>query len=475
MARHEAKRSTWPARRGILTAMTPPPAPLAARPIDLKRSLLWRVSLFALGLFLVASLATVVAARDRIEEGIGRTGDTIRQLIGDAATRSTTAFDRSLSTLDLSGLDALGRLLPFCATVEDIYRRPAADQCFSGEETGEPHPLAGAVAALVGPAAVYRNGIGIDPGIKIAELTVRPNYDSEAASLARQLLHLATLTAGILLLNVLVYLPVRRALRPTATILTNLKRMEGGDLTVRLPACELVELQQISSVFNHLADRLQHTLESRRLLAEKLLEVREEERRHLARELHDEFGQCLTSINAEAAYARELGRESLPALTPCAEAIARTTRHMMEALQQLLQRLRPVGLEEFGLTASLEQLVADWNLAGHGRCEYHLAVDGDLANLPDRVNVSLYRIVQEGLTNATRHGQAHGVAVRLARGPAALSLEISDDGSGATLASLTPGHGLLGMHERVEALGGGVSIEPARGGGTRLRVEIPLP
>jgi two-component system, NarL family, sensor histidine kinase UhpB len=453
--------------------MTTPSAP-AARSIDLKHALLWRVTLFAAGLFLVASLATVVAARQRIEDGIGRTGSTIRQLIADAATRSTTAFDRNLVGMDLSGLDALGRLLPFCATVDDIYGRRAAAACFTGEEEAATHPAAGLLAALVGPAAVYRGGIGIDPGIKIAELTVRPNFDSEAASLARQILHLAVLTAGILLLNVLVYLPVRRALRPTATILERLGRMESGELAVRLPACELVELQQISSVFNHLADRLQRTLESRRQLAEKLLEVREEERRHLARELHDEFGQCLTSINAEAAYARELGEEALPALTPCAEAIARTTHHMMEALQQLLQRLRPVGLEEFGLAASLGQLVADWKASARGRCDYRLTLGGELADLPDSMNVSLYRIVQEGLTNATRHGRASRVAVELNRGPAALRLEIRDNGGGAPLAQLTPGHGLLGMHERVEALGGSVTIEPAPGGGTCLRVALPL-
>src|SRR5690606_7320082 len=102
-------------------------------------------------------------------------------------------------------------------------------------------------------------------------------------------------TAGVLLLNFLVYLPVRRALRPADEILAALARMEQGDLSVRMPRPELIELQRIAAGFDHLAERLEATSRGQRLLAQRLLSVREEERRHLARELHDEFGQCLTS------------------------------------------------------------------------------------------------------------------------------------------------------------------------------------
>ena len=163
---------------------------------------------------------------------------------------------------------------------------------------------------------------------------------------------------------------------------------------------------------------------------------------------------------------------------------------MMESLQQILHRLRPVGLEEFGLQASLEQLVADWNQRGRGRTTLALEITGSLAELSDDINVSLYRIVQEGITNALRHGQADRVAIDLQVAATVLTLDIRDNGrfqprsSGVVAGEGTMegggegerrqgGYGLLGMEERVLALGGTLSIGPAEGG-TRLAVWLPL-
>src|SRR5690606_19120129 len=120
--------------------------------------------------------------------------------------------------------------------------------------------------------------------------------------------------------------------------------------------------------FDHLAERLEATSRGQRLLAQRLLSVREEERRHLARELHDEFGQCLTSIRAEAACATELARERLPELLPSSEAISHVAAHMMESLQGILHQLRPIGLETFGLRAGLEQLVRGWQQGNQTKC-----------------------------------------------------------------------------------------------------------
>lgn len=447
--------------------------------VDLKRSLTLRITLFALLLLAVAIVVTLYQARGRIRTDIQRTGSTIQKLIEDEVGRTTPAFDRTLQGLDgleLSGLEGIGRLVHFCAAVDDLSLRPVADRCFGESDGAEtvPHWLLALMRWMVGPDAVYHGRVGKYPGVKVGELTITPNFDSEAVTVWHEIRNLLMITGGILLLNVLVYRPVRRALRPTEDILHALGRMEAGDLNVRLPSFELIELQRISSVFNHLADRLQLTIGDQRRLAVRLLNVREDERRHLARELHDELGQCLTSIQAEAAYARELAADSLPALTPCAEAISRTTAHMMESLQLILRELRPIGLEEFGLAASLAQLVASRNRSSHGRCEHLLTIDGEVDGLPDNLNVSLYRIVQESLTNASKHGGADRVEVALRRDARSLVLSVQDNGVATDVPESSEGFGLLGMHERVQALGGSLELRPRQPRGLRVEVRLPL-
>lgn len=457
---------------GIMRAAVPPGKTDRMKRVDLKRSLLLRITIFAFALMLCAVAVTLNEARNRIRADIQRTGSTIAQLIEAEVATSTPAFNRDLRGLELTSLAGIGGLIHFCASVEDLYVRPVVARCFGDAQAPLLLP-ASFMQWLVGRDATYVGRIGKYPGIKVGELVITPNFGSEAAMVWADIRNLLFITGGVLLLNVLVYLPVRRALRPTDDILQRLGRMQAGDLAVRLPPVELIELQRIGDVFNHLADRLEHTIGEQRQLASRLLDVREEERRHLARELHDELGQCLTSIQAEAAYARELADDQLPALRPCAEAIARITAHMMEVLQLILRELRPIGLEEFGLVASLEELVAARNRSSHGRCVHTLDIGPGVGAASDNLNVSIYRIVQESLTNAVKHGDADHVDVSLRVDGADLQLRIDDDGRSDPDADFSGGLGVLGMHERVRALGGSLTLtrRPERG----LRVDVRLP
>lgn len=439
--------------------------------MDLKRSLLIRISLFAVAIFVAAVAVVLDQSRIRVRAQLQRTGNTIQQLITVEMARSTDPFHRTGEDLDLSSLDAIGELIHFCIQFENPYFHSVA-RCFA--EPGEaPAPVRWAMGKLIGSDTIYRSRLGHYPGINVTELLVRPDIASEAMDAWRQIRILLWITLGILLLNFLVYIPVRRALRPTDQILDALGKMEAGDLKVRLPSFELIELQRISSVFNHLADRLQNTIDEQQRLAERLLTVREEERRDLARELHDELGQYLISIDVEAAYANELAQDRLPELLPCTQAIARITGQTMESLQQILRQLRPIGLEEFGLVAGLEQLLRGWNQRSRGRCTYRLELEGDCCDFPDNLNVSLYRIVQESITNANRHGEATEVLVRLAREDA-IELSIEDDGQKEVTRPVEPGMGVLGMHERVQALGGRFLLVPREPRGMIVSAKIPL-
>lgn len=487
--------------------MTAPSALPAS--LDLKRRLLWRVTLFALALCLgSAAVATVLAVR-RIPQDLARTGQTIRQLIADEVGHRVSAFDRDLMQrqLSLDGLQGLGGLLHFCARLDDLYGRALAERCF-GLRGDEPAALPAALerrlaawlARLTQPAARWQGVIGAYPGIKVAELHLRPDYASEARVLGRQYLALALITLGVLGINALVYRPVRRALAPAARIEQALRAMQDGDLDQRAPRVALRELDAIARGCNHLAERLQATLAARAALARRLIAVREEERRHLARELHDELGQMLASIRAEAAFLAEDLRTlaPMPARSPAdgpappdmraaldsVAAVDRGTVRMMEVVHGLLSRLRPQGLDEFGLAESLRQLVDDWRRRQRAQCVYRLRLDVDTAALDgagDALAVHLYRIVQEGLTNAAKHGAPRRVDIHLyrdaGRRDAPLALDIEDDGQGPLpgTEAAPGGHGLLGLHERVQALGGTLALEQVQPHGRRLAVRLPMP
>lgn len=452
---------------------------LRQRPLDLKRHLIVRVFLFALAVLLVGTAVALIETRYRVRGEIQRTGATIRQLITDEIQRNNDAYNRTFdeTRIDLATLQPIGDLIHFCIRLTDLYSRDVGDHCFD-RRIALPGPLEAVMRQVIGADAMFQGTIGQYPGINVGSITVTPNFGSELIALAQNLVNLLAVSLTILLMSFLIYRPVRNALAPSEAMLETLKRLENGDLQARMPTFALIELDRIGQGFNHLAERLEQTIGTQQRLARRLLTAREEERLHLSRELHDEFGQYLTSLNAEASFALELADEGVPALRPCAESIGRTVSHMMEVLQQILYRLRPIGLDEFGLQASLQQLVEQWNHRCRS-CHFELTADSKLEQLPDNVAVTLYRIVQESITNAVRHGQASRIEIGICSEGEQIRLEVRDDGRGpeavetGSAARKTGGFGLLGMEERVLALGGSLRISARQPAGTLIEVLLP--
>ena len=293
---------------------------------------------------------------------------------------------------------------------------------------------------------------------------------------------LAVMAVAFLALCLLVYAALADALRPTRAIRAGLERLAAGDLSARLPPFDLAELSAVGNVFNHLAGSLETTLAERNALTQRLIAVQDEERRHLARELHDEFGQCLAAIGAVAASADQTARRAYPALAPACQSIARTAAHMMEVLRGALLRLRPPDVDELGLAASLEGLVSGWNGRCAGRTRFSIELGGEFDALPRDFAASLYRIAQEAITNAAKHADASQVTLRLhMQDPAGgdqrarIELAVDDDGKAGADVTVKSGMGLLGMRERIAALGGRLSIETSRPSGLVLRARIPVP
>ena len=292
---------------------------------------------------------------------------------------------------------------------------------------------------------------------------------------------IAVLAATLLALCLLIYATLAYALRPTRTLRAGLERLASGDLAARLPAFDLAELSAVSTVFNALAGNLDHALAQRRMLTQRLIAVQDDERCHLARELHDEFGQCLAAISAMTASGAQLARARAPELLPEFEHISRTVRHMMDIVRSALLRLRPPDIEELGLAASLEGLVAGWN-GRHRQTRFSIEMDTGLEAVPAALSASIFRIAQEAITNAAKHAQASRVSLRLRLHPptgsdeaACIELRVEDDGKAGEEPAMSSGMGLLGIRERVDALGGQFAIDVLHPSGLALHVRIPLP
>ncbi|KYG99090.1 histidine kinase [Bradyrhizobium sp. DOA1] len=313
---------------------------------------------------------------------------------------------------------------------------------------------------IVRGAKLGETVVTVDPAVQTAEAW------HEAGRLT------IALAIALPLLCALVYAALARALRPTRMIGDGLERIAAGDLTTRLPPFDLAELSAIRDVFNHLAESLDIALAERNELTRKLIALQDEERRHLARELHDEFGQSLAAIRALAASARQTAAQDCPDLLGECDGIARTATGMMETLRGALFRLRPPDVDELGLVASLEGLVSGWNGRSRGQPRFEIRFEGAFESVPASVSANLYRIVQEALTNAAKHAGATKVSLHLTTADSEIALAIEDDGRPNDAAAKS-GMGLLGMRERVAALRGRLSFESGAHG-SALRVFIPL-
>lgn len=267
-----------------------------------------------------------------------------------------------------------------------------------------------------------------------------------------------------------------RALAPVRELEASLQRLARGEPDPALPAFALREFGRVARAIEHLAGALSDARIAQRDLARQLIAVQEDERRALARELHDEMGQTMTALSITAAHlARNAVRLPPPAVAECANDLRRDLRTCSEQLRAMLKTLRPHGLHASRLAHTLRELVQGWR-GRHTGIDFSLDLAQPLSGIDDDLALTVYRVVQEALTNAVRHSGARHCTVRIAAGSGLLALEVSDDGRGlaANVCTLRWHGGLLGMRERVDMAGGELAILPNPGGGLCLRARFPL-
>jgi len=221
-------------------------------------------------------------------------------------------------------------------------------------------------------------------------------------------------------------------------------------------------------------------LEENRRLERANIRIQEDERKNLAREMHDELGQYLNAIKVDAVGLRDADPPPDAAeVKRGASLIIGIVDHLQDTVRDIVRRLRPAGLDELGLVAAIEDCLDGWRQRMPSvTFEFKLAAE--LSAFDEAVNITLYRLVQEGLTNVARHAQASRVTIHLdqrdvaASGAGCIELRISDDGRGSVTSNGGSGVGLVGMRERVESLGGTFEASNATSGGFRIEARLPL-
>ncbi|GAB4459517.1 MAG: HAMP domain-containing protein [Anaerolineales bacterium] len=266
--------------------------------------------------------------------------------------------------------------------------------------------------------------------------------------------------------------------RPILALVAATQAVAKGDFTPRVPRWADDEIGDLADAFNAMTEELAHTEELRRereslrrQLMEKVIATQEDERRRIARELHDSTSQNLTSLIVGL---RMMEAQCAHCASPTKAADLReVASHTLEEVHDLSMRLRPRVLDDLGLAAALERLAHEW------QARYKIPVDVVIQldeRLPGEIETALYRIVQEALTNIARHAQAKSASLLIEKRGGSVRAIVEDDGVGFDpSAQRGERHlGLLGMRERAELLGGTLTIESTPQQGTSVFIEIPL-
>lgn len=316
-------------------------------------------------------------------------------------------------------------------------------------------------------------------GRTLGMITMRSNPSDEIGEIRVELLTLIVLLTAIWISTVaLIRTTVTRGLRPLHLLGAAFDRLEHGD-TASIPPVAITELQRICAQFNRLSEGLAQANMDNRHLIERLMSAQEAERRELARELHDEIGPLLFGMRADTACILRWSAEgNLPNIPARARSLINHTRELQRINSRMLERMRPLVLEEMGLVEALRALIASWR-ARLPDTGWILSAPEVLPEPDPVVALTVFRVVQEALTNVARHAEARQVRVTLATRDGALEVMVRDDGRGlpeqARRDGAQRGYGLLGMAERVRQAGGAFTARSTPEGGTLIEARLPVP
>ncbi|MDP2867483.1 ATP-binding protein [Methyloversatilis sp.] len=305
-----------------------------------------------------------------------------------------------------------------------------------------------------------------------------PYADDELREIWDDYIKQTSMVAAIgLIACLMVFWAVGRALHPLGSVMRALSAIGEGRLDARLENVGPGDLAPLSESFNSMASTLEAAVDERARLLRKLITHEEEIRHALARDLHDELSPYLVAIHPHARLLADAcdGRPELAEHRESAHWMSEQVGHMLRLVRNLLEHLRPPDIEELGLGHALRELGKQ-----RSRCadaaQVSFDLHEDLGQLSAMHDITLYRIVQECMTNTVKHARCTRIDIRLDIDPGAgrVSLRVRDDGEPRPHATPDSGFGLVGMRERALALGGDCRAGPRPEGGWQVDAWLPL-
>lgn len=433
---------------------------MAATGWGLRARLMLTITALLAAILLAATALVIDNARRAVTQEMDATVALTAALLGNSlpADASSRRLLRRLSTVE--GLRHLCLRLVTTSRVQGCphSRRPQAPGWFIALTTPA-NPPTRRLAVAGSDEAIL---IQADPADEIAEAW------HDVRGLLGLILLFYLITLGV------VFYALGRTTTPIQRISAALADVEQGAFDRRLPAFTLPEFDRIARHFNVMAETLERARAENQRLHRHALRVQETERAHLARELHDELGQNLTAIRADAAGILAYADQLPGPAQESARAIVEVAGQVYDQSRAMMRRLRPPGLDELGLTAALEENLAGWRRQQPG-IHHRLDVDPTLERLEAEFAIHVFRIVQESLTNIHRHAHATLVTIDLSMTGETVQVRVVDNGRGFDPESTPPGLGLSGMRERAELLGGRLTVISEPASGTRLQAMLPLP
>lgn len=473
------------------------------------------------GIGLLVTLLFGMASLYQTRIGVARAHYTIR---GEAAWAAATSLAQKIGPLLLAGnktdlnqaiqeaqtmvpgvrylfvLDHDGAVVSHGASFPKTAPADLAEsvegRCFRCHESGPPVPpvallrtVTDSIPLAEGTARIFRQGeervidlivpIEVEPGGLIRVGVGDLSMTREVAAISRSLLiTLAGCAAiGLALSLALSYVLVR----PIHALSGAANRIREGDFSARAEVWYRDEIGALAQAFNEMSEALgryrtevQEKEAARQKLLGRLVQAQEEERKHMARELHDQLGQSLshTLLTLESACAACTGKR------PYCCQVKEDIRGLIDEVRLLAWNARPSILDDYGLDQALNRLVNETAKRADFTLDYQYVAGPELGRLPNPIEVTLYRIAQEALTNIVRHAQASQASVVLLHQGNEVRLIVEDDGKGmsgqGTEKAERVSLGLLGMSERAALAGGTCLIDSAIGKGAIIRVKIPL-
>jgi two-component system, NarL family, sensor histidine kinase UhpB len=442
--------------------------------MSLRVRLNFLITLLFLSLFVCSSFYIISNARKTVEHEVKSTADLALKLIQVAISSESIKKDEDQQLKLLQGMSELEQTRHLYIDIQNPNTRLKPSKEFNVLK----NTIAPAwFVKLVQPPPTEIRQWFYNPMVAPTGVIIRADPSDEIDESWNEVRGvLILLFVFIILANLLVYITIGKYLSPIDRILEALSGIEKGQYQ-ELPHFRLPELNRISQQFNHMAKVLLESKAKNKLLTQRSLEIQEEERRHLAQELHDELGQTIAAIKAVAVATSNNDVPDKEHVDSSIKTIVEYSDHIYQVAKNMMHRLRPSVLDELGLIKALQNMIDEWN-SRQDDIFCHFSFSDIPSDLSESLKISLYRIIQESLTNALKHSRASQVSISMnkvvANEEENIHLIIEDDGVGLDENKTMSGLGVPGMKERVEMNNGTFELTSESGKGIKIEIIVPV-